>query len=102
LLDEEGQPLDRDNPHFVTRVGADLASSLPELALDSNLTRWTARRHDARRGTYERLDPHGDAPALREPDPEPELSELDGGGDTDEQPTPRRADDGEREDDGSE
>jgi hypothetical protein len=98
-IGEQDEPVSIDDAHRVARIRARLAARAPQLPAQANLSIGPARRDHERRSTDQRLCPHLDPAALREPDPEERLADLDERGYPDEDEPPRRGDDEHGEDD---
>src|SRR6187431_2452261 len=98
-LDEKGEAVALDDAHPGPLVRPGLAARAPELSLDPNLPfRPACGRHFGPRAEHG-LRAHLHAVALREPDPEEGLADLDHGRHADQDEAPWRRDDEDGEDD---
>jgi len=98
-LDTKGQPVAVDHANGLAAIRALVAARAPELALDADLAVGSAGGDDLSDRADQGFDADLGATALREPDPEEGLPDLDDRGDADEDEAPRLRDDEDGEDD---
>src|SRR4029078_4499032 len=98
-LDEKGQAVALSHPHPGSLLSPGLAARTPELSLDAHLSfRPASGCHFGPRAEHG-FAAHFHAVALREPDPEEGLADLDHGRHADQDEAPWRRDDEDGEDD---
>src|SRR6476659_10380518 len=84
---------------MLAHLRAPCAARAPELSPNADASVGTARLHHDRIGADQAFGAGDGTPALREPDPEPALADLEGHGGEDGHEAPRRREDEEREQD---